>query len=165
MQRVVAEHFVSKEGNYFLLEYRPQITFVKNALKYRMITQKIIEEMCEELETLQKKNMMIGLCTKKIKEIFGIRDSRIIPTLIHADNRTLTNPEELNTEWENYIQDLFADNRTQIIVQQIPNEGNFPKLKLEVKYAIKHIPKHKNMKKCRDFRIISLISHVLKIYL
>lgn len=81
-------------------------------------------------------NMLICLFTKQNEKICRIRNSTYI---INADNKILSNPEEINGERKNYIQNLFTNNRTQTIKQQISNKESFPILKLEITYAIKNM--------------------------
>ncbi|KAI5633986.1 reverse transcriptase (RNA-dependent DNA polymerase) domain-containing protein [Phthorimaea operculella] len=172
-------------------------------------------DICSEMETLEKKHDYFNLY-KKIKTFLG-NNKKITPnTLIDNSGRIMMTTQEKLKLWEKYIQTLFHDTRTDILVES--SEPTAPPItKSEINYAIKcaktrkavgpdeipsevlkHIdydnleivvqlfneiyntgcipkdwlkstfvtlPKISNAKKCSDFRTISLMSHMLKIFL
>lgn len=168
---------------------------------------------CKEVEELQKRHDTFNI-HKRVKELTAMNTKRSHNLVDQEGNRILNDRDKLR-RWEDYIEELFDDERTENVVQQcntgpmitmdelekaiktaknrkatgpdeIPSEilkcldvngkqsllslfnkvyktGIIPTEWLKSTFVM--IPKKGNSRKCSDYRTISLMSHVLKIFL
>ena len=201
----------------------------KDSSRYKEINKKItrlikeakenwMEERCEELEELQNKHDLFNM-HKKIREVTGNKNKiHQQGILVTNSNKQTIDPEEIETIWTRYIEELFDDDRTEPDPIRVDQEDQPMAILLsEVKHAIKllktskapgedniytemlkllddenlrvltaflnkiyssgtlprnwlqstfiPIPKKNGANKCSQYRLISLMSHALKVTL
>ena len=195
-------------------KYRETQTIIRRAI--RTAKNKWLREQCEEMEYLQEHHDEYNL-HKKIKETAGIYRKKILSNIQNEQGQTAEDNDQKKAIWEQYIGNLFADERPQLednlegdlsgpsitieeitraiktskdrravgpdqvpvemlklldddgirILQsffnRIYNTGKFPTKWLTSLFI--PLPKKNNATKCEDHRLISLMSHTLKIFL
>lgn len=199
----------------------------KNPQKYREINRDIqrkvrrakeqwMNEQCEEIELLERKNDHFAV-HRKIKEVTGRNKKHTMYTLFDDNSKIIMDVEDLKTHWKTYIEQLFksAEPRQFEVTRDLESSPKI--LKQEVLKAIKNsksgrspgpdqihieiiklleeehidmlvrlfneiystgvipqewlrsefipIPKKTSAKRCDEFRLISLMSHILKLFL
>lgn len=195
-------------------EYRHLQKEIKKEIK--QAKEKWMSEKCAEMEDIMAKHDLFNM-HKKVKEISGIFKKRVPPVLVNNDKKIIIDEEDIKTEWQTYISELFNDDRDDdMVLYQQCIEG--PEImRSEVEHAIKNaktrkalgpdeiptellklideenmkiivklfnaiyntgvipsdwlkstfiaIPKKHRARKCSEYRLISLMSHTLKIFL
>lgn len=182
--------------------------------KIREAQQLYFEQNCRELEELEKKHDTFNM-HKKVKEVLNTY-KKSSTDLEDKNGKLIITVEDKLKTWEEYILELFSDNRTE--VETIGAENTGPAINMvELERAIKNsknrkatgpdnipaevikilenrgkqallnlfnaiynygiipedwlkstfvtIPKKQNARRCNEYRTISLMSHVLKIFL
>lgn len=152
----------------------------------------MVAEKCREIEQLQRKNNHFAVY-RKIKEVTRKKMKYKTYTLIDNNHKNITDPEDLKKHWKSYIEELFKSVEPhqfditrklkkspgvlkESVIKAIRNckSGKSPGSdEIHIEVVIPHewlkivfipILKNTSAKKCDQYRLISLMSHLLKIF-
>ncbi|KAH1028300.1 hypothetical protein HUJ05_001668 [Dendroctonus ponderosae] len=88
-----------------------------------MAKEKWIGEECDEMENIMSKHHLFNI-HKKVKEISGIFKKGVPPVLGDNNSKTSVDEEDIKTEWQTFISELFNDDRgLQILLNRIHEAG------------------------------------------
>ena len=129
-----------------LMVYRRIAKQCQDSVKYKekdkLIRQKCIQakeewlnERCEEIEVLSKKNQQ--LMYEKVKNLLKPRKCKSIGSIKGKDGSIIIDKSEILVRWEEYIKELYddGDRGPQLIIQR--NMKGLPIVYSEIKHAIK----------------------------
>ncbi|KAI5707314.1 hypothetical protein M8J77_000030 [Diaphorina citri] len=105
--------------------------------KSREAKQKWLEEECKEMEDLQRKHDSFNLY-KKIKELAGLSKRNMNNNLMDEHGHLIINTEDKLKVWKQYIEDLFNDDRPDMVETNITTETSGREISVaEIEYALK----------------------------
>lgn len=205
-QRRIIKH---DKNQYNVLQRR-----IRNEIK--LAKENWMRDMCEEMEEYTYRHDSFNM-HRKLKEVAGLFKRRPPMALTDNSNKLIIEEGKIHTAWENYVSELFEDERphdveltdsndlgpliTQSEVKHAINLGKngkavgpdnipieivkliddnnikqlvelFNRIYLEgnlpddwLKSTFIPLPKKQHPKKCSDYRLISIMSHLLKTFL